>query len=134
MTTRLSKLVLAAVLASSVPAAASSGERDHDRAGCPPGVRPPVAHPVAPPPAPYAAYPAPPAPRPAPRAWPDARWRERELLEVRAELRALDAERARFHAEYGHRPGKVRRFERWYAARRAELERRWHELQWVAWR
>jgi hypothetical protein len=127
MTNPISKLVLAAVLASSVPVAASANDRDcdHDRD------RTPVAYPAAPP----AAYPAyPEAPRPAPRQWREARWRERELAEVSAQLRALDAERDRFYAENGWRPGRVRRYERWYAVRRAELERRWYELQTVAWR
>lgn len=123
MTNRLSTLILAAAVAASLPAAASAG------GGCDHGGAAP--YPWAPP----AAYPTPPAPpRPAPREWRERSWRERELAEVRAELRALDAERARFYAEYGRRPGKVRKFERWHQARRAELERRWHELQWVAWR
>jgi hypothetical protein len=137
MTNRVSKLILAAVLASSLPAAASADGRDRD--GVPPAAWPPAtaAYPAhAAPPQPPGAYPAYPAcpDRPAPRPWREARWRERELAEVRAQLRALDAERDRFYAESGWRPGRVRKFERWYAARRAELERRWYELQPVAWR
>jgi hypothetical protein len=134
MTNPISKLVLAAALASSIPAAASANDRDrdcdHDRAP-PVAAYGRVAYPAAPPAA-YLAYPEP--PRPAPRQWREARWRERELAEVSAQLRALDAERDRFYAENGWRPGRVRRYERWYAARRAELERRWYELQTVAWR
>lgn len=119
MMNRVSKLVLAAVLASTVPLAASADACDHG--GVPPAAWPPAAYP---------AYPAPPAPW----QWRETRWRERELARVSAELAALDAERDRFHAQYGHRPGKARKFERWYASRRAELERRWWELQTVAWR
>ncbi len=51
-----------------------------------------------------------------------------------AQLRALDAERDRFYAENAWRPGRLRRYERWYAVRRGELERRLEELQPVAWR
>jgi hypothetical protein len=120
MNSRLPKLVAAAVLAASVPAAASARDCDHDRP--PPVYAPPVYAPVHGPPA------------PAPRAWREARWRERELAELRAEFRALESERARFYAAYGHRPGKVRKFERWYAARRAELESRWEAAQLYAWR
>jgi len=168
MKTRLSKLVLAAALASSLPAAASAEGCDHDRDGRASGWATPDAYPAAQQPYlpdaypaaqqpylpdaypaaqqpylpgaypaaqhPYAAYPAPYAPQPAPRVWRDHGWRARELRAVRAELRSLDAARARFYAEYGRRPGKVRKFERWYAARRAELVRRWSELQMVAWR
>jgi hypothetical protein len=125
MTSRLSKLVLATVLAGSVPAAAAAFD--------------PYGRQVA------AARPAPWQPAPAPpREWRDggrhdggwraAAWRERELASVRADLRALEAQRAEFHARNAWRPGKLRRFDRWYAERRAELERRWHELQLVAWR
>ncbi|HET8540732.1 MAG TPA: hypothetical protein VFL83_12755 [Anaeromyxobacter sp.] len=128
---RVPKLVLAAALLASIPLAASAdGACDH---GAPPSAWPPAAtypgHPA--PPAAYPVYdPAPPAPR----RWAEWRWRERELAEVSAQLRALDARRDRFYAENAWRPGRVRRFERWYAARRAELERRWWELQTVAWR
>ncbi len=127
MTSRTSKLVLAALLASSLPAVAAARDCEHDRDG---DHRPPV---YVPPPA----YPAPPAPAPdrwREDSWRDGSWRERELREVRAELRALDQRRAEFHARFAWNPGKVRRFERRYALRRAELERRWYELQYVAWR
>lgn len=120
MTPRISKLILAAVLASSLPVAASADDCDHDRRGPP------------------AAYPAPAHPGPTPAwrdgSWRQASWRDRELREVRAELRALDQERAVFHARHAGHPGKVRKFERSYAERRAQLERRWYELQAVAWR
>jgi len=119
MTSRASKLVLAAVLASSVPATAFAGDCDHDRdRGYPPAA--------------YPAYPSHPAP--APRHWREASWRERELAQVRAEIRALEERRAEFHARFGWNPHKVRKFERWYVAQRAELDRRWYELQYVAWR
>lgn len=121
MASRTTKLVLAAVLASSLPAAAAARDCEHDRDDH----RTPIYVP--------STTPAPP-PAPAPRHWRDGSWRERELREVRAQLNALEQRRAEFHARNGWRPGKVRRFERWYAARRAELERRWYELQAVAWR
>lgn len=135
MTSRVSKLVLAAVVAGSIPAlaSASGSDYDHDRDG-----RPVVVAPVhAPPPAwaPPAQHPAPPAWQ----AWRDRRgheagWRSRELASVHAELRALDAQRAEFHARNGWRPGQLRRFDRWYFERRAQLERRERELERVAWR
>jgi hypothetical protein len=69
-------------------------------------------------------------------AWRDGRggWRARELQAVRAELRDLDAARARFHAEGPRSRREVARFERWYGERRAELERRRDRLQSYAWR
>jgi hypothetical protein len=124
MTNPLSKSFLAAVLLSSIPLAAFADGRgcDHDRdatAAWPAA----ASYPGAP-----GAYPPPP---PASREW---RWRAHERAEVRAELRALDADRARFHAENAWRPGRIRKYERWYAVRRAELERRLYDLQPVAWR
>ena len=60
------------------------------------------------------------------------RWNQ--LRALREEFRTLDAERDRFYASGRHRPRDVRRFERWYTFRRAELDRRWDALQEVAWR
>ena len=127
MTKILRRLAVSAVLLSSVPLAASA-DGWHD------GARPDGwSGPEAP------AYPAPP-PAAYPgrlrdaREWRERRSRERELAEVTAQLRELDAQRDRFHAENRYRPGKLRRYDRGYAARRAELERRYHELQIVAWR
>ena len=137
MTNRIQKLVLAAVLASSVPAAALARDcdhdGDHDRDDRPPASYAPYEAPFAPP-AYYAPVYAPGYRAPAPAQWREARWRERELAQLRLEFRALDDERARFYVENAYRPGKVRRFERYYAARRAELDRRWNALQVVAWR
>jgi hypothetical protein len=138
MNRRIQKLVLAAVLASSVPAAALARDcdhdGDHDRDDRPPAAyAPPYEAPVAPP-AYYAPAYRPGYRAPAPDQWREARWRERELTQLRLEYRALDDERARFYAENAYRPGKLRRFERSYAARRAELDRRWNALQVVAWR
>ncbi len=133
MTKPISKLILAAALLSSLPAAASAdGWRDGDRPGGWSGPASP-AYP-APPPAAYPAYPAYPDRPRDPREWREHRWREHELAEVSAQLRALDAQRDRFYAENGWNPWRARRFERWYQVRRAELERRWNELQPVAWR
>ena len=70
-------------------------------------------------------YPVP--PRPVPAGWQHESAREREL-------RALEDTRADFHARYAGRPGKVRKFERWYAERRAELEARRDALRYYAWR
>jgi hypothetical protein len=113
MTSRVSKLVLTAVLAASLPAAAAASDCDHlDRRTHGSG---PALHR--------------PAPAPAPR------WRDAELQRVRAELRALERERAQFHAKHARHPGKLRKYDRAYAERRAELERRWQALRpMVAWR
>lgn len=144
MTSRISKLVLAAALAASFPALAAAHDDDrdcdHDRDDRPVVVTAPV---YAPPPA--AAYPAPPAYGDGWRedgwrggfwrggGW-RAGWRERALSAIHADLAALDAQRAEFYEHNGWRPGLVRRYDRWYFARRAELERRELELEGVAWR
>ncbi len=116
---RLSKLALAAVLAASLPAAAAARDCDHD-AYPPAGWAPPAAYPV--------------APQPAARPWREARWRERQLAALRAERRALEEERADFYARAGVRRGQARRFERYYAERLADLERRWQAMRLVAMR
>lgn len=138
MTSRVSKLVLAAVLAGSVPTLATASERgpgrdcDHDAAGRPVVVMPPV---YAPSPVRHPAPPAPPAWETwRERRWQEAGWRQRELAEVRAELRTLESRRAEFHARNAWRPGKLHRYDRWYLERRAQLEQRERELLRVAWR
>jgi hypothetical protein len=120
---RLSKLALAAVLAASLPAAAAARDCDHGHGDD----YPPADW------APPAAYPLPP-PQPAARPWREVRWRERQLAALRAERRALEEERADFYARPGVRRGQARRFERYYAERLADLERRWHALRLVAMR
>jgi hypothetical protein len=138
MTSRTSKLVaLAAVLAASIPAAALAHDRDGDRDGA----RPPVAYlPPAPQPvyAPAPAYPvyapAPAYPVNAPAPYYREGWRARRIHELREELRTLDARRAEVYARSGGNPWRMRRFDSWYAVRRAELERRLSELAYVAWR
>ena len=83
MTNRIQKLVLAAVLAASVPAAALARDCDHDRDDRPPAAYvPPYEAPVAAPV--YPAYPAyaPGYGAPAPAQWREARWRERELAHI----------------------------------------------------
>jgi hypothetical protein len=120
MTSRVPKLFLAAVLAASVPAAALAGGCDHESAR--------GRHRDAGWSAPYR-----PGPAPAPRVR-DAAWRERELSRVRAELVALERERAAYHARHAHQPRKLHRYDLAYAERRADLERRWHALRpVVAW-
>ncbi len=116
MTCRISKLVLAAVLAATLPAAALACDHDGPRRD-------------------EAAWPAPwrPAPEPAHR-WREAGWREREAYRVRAEIQALESERAEFHARFGRNPGKLRRYDRSWFERRAALERRFAELRPIAWR
>jgi hypothetical protein len=129
MTSRISKLAVAAVLAASVPAAALAHDCDGDHDGA----RPPVAWaPAAPQPV-YAPAPAYPIAAPSPY-WREGGWRERRIHELRAELRALDARRADEYARLGANPWRLHRFDRWYAFRRAELERRLSELAYVAWR
>mgnify|MGYP003474020974 CR=1 FL=1 len=119
MTRLASKIALAATLAALIPAVAAADPRDHDRR------RPDVTVP-----APYHS-PAPPTPAP---LWQREGRRAHELRELRRELRELEARRAAFHARWGWHGRKVQKFERWYAYERAELDRRWHELQYYAWR
>jgi hypothetical protein len=134
MTSRASKLVLAVLLAGSVPGLAAASDHEHDRRCDHDQV---VVTPVVTPPPVYA--PAPPAP---PRlreewrepGWRDGGWRHRALESVHAQLAQLEADRAEFHAQNAWRPGKLRRYDRWYFERRAELERRERELERVAWR
>ena len=98
--TSLRKLALAVALAAAIPSAAlAQALRD--------GPLPPRAA----------------APRPGGLA---ARSRRASASCARSarELRALEDTRADFYARYAGRPGKVRKFERWYAERRAELEAR----------
>jgi hypothetical protein len=112
MTSRISKLVLAAAIAASLPAAAAARDCDHDH-----GRRAHAAHRAEP-----------------PRGWREAERREQLLHRIRAELHALDAERAEFHARNAWNPRRLRRYDRAWAERRAELERRHLQLQRVAWR
>jgi len=96
--TSLRKLALAVALAAAVPSAALAKPCEVERS--------------------YS------VPRPAPAGWHHESARERELREIRRELRTLEDKRTDFYARYAGRPGKVRKFERWYAERRAELEAR----------
>lgn len=117
------KLVVAALVAASLPAAARAADCDHDRDGTAVVYHRPQPYP-------------PPAPgwQADRRPWRESSWRQREVARVRTEIRDLDAQRAEFHARFAGRPGKLRKFDRWYSFRRAELERRYWELQRFAWR
>ena len=124
MTTLFSKLALAAALTATVPAAALADcEHDHGR--------------------PVAVYP---VPAPAPAVYGSvvfgvdheygrfqerrrqASWREQERARLRLEYVRLDEAREDFYARPGVRRGQARRFERWYAEQRAELDREWSAL------
>jgi hypothetical protein len=129
MTSRFSKLFVAAVLASSVPAAALAHDDDCDHGDRDRDHRPVVFVPPAPVYAPVNGYPAPYA-----VYGREGGWRERRVHELRAELRELDARRAEAYERFGGNPWRLRRFDRWYAFRRAEIERRLNELAYVAWR
>jgi hypothetical protein len=116
MNRRIQKLVLAVAVAISLPAAAVADDCDHGHRRD------------------EAAWPASPRPEAA-RRWREAEWREHRLQRIRSEIRALDLERADFHARNAWSPRRLRRYDRWYVERRAELERRYAELQQqVAWR
>ncbi len=87
-----------------------------------------------PPPAPPAAVIAvearlPRAAPPAPAVRPfeqDRKWAYHgQMRDLRAEYRRLEVQRERFYAGWRGNPGAQRRFERWYAAQRAELDRRY---------
>ena len=71
------------------------------------------------------AYAAPPAAAPLLRP---VEWAPRyggKIRALQAEYRSLERARARFYAGWHGNPGAQRRFERWYAWRRAELDRRY---------
>ena len=132
MTNLASKLALAAALAAAVPVAALADGCDHDR-GTTVSVYP------APPPAPAPVYTPAYAPGPgyqyeaAPVYGPAYRhdgWRARaqERARLRAEYARLERIRDDFYARPGVRRGQARRFEAWYADRRAELDQQWGAL------
>ena len=81
-------------------------------------------------PAPPPAYaPAPLAYRPEPDLARGAAW-----AQLRHEVRALERARQRFYATWHGNPWRQRRFETWYASRRAELDQRREWLAWGEWR
>lgn len=119
----VSKLALAAALAAAVPAAARAEPcDDHDRRAPAPAVYVP-AQTVYTPAGQWRGH---------DRPRHDG-WRAQEQARLRIEFARLDEARDRFYAVH-HRRGEVRRFERWYGERRAELERRWSEVSYYAWR
>ncbi|WP_242394544.1 hypothetical protein [Anaeromyxobacter oryzisoli] len=65
----------------------------------------------------------------------ERRWafREQERARLRAEYVRLDQARADFYSVPWRRdPYRAERFERWYASRRADLDREWNALSWYA--
>jgi len=66
------------------------------------------------------------------RGWDSARFERVRAL--RSELRRLDDDRADFHARFAWRPRKLARYDAWYFAQRAELERALQRLSRYAWR
>lgn len=129
-----SKLALSAALTALIPAAALADGCDHDRG--PTAVvypAPPPAPVYAPAYAPGPGYQVQAAPAYGPMHRHDGwRWRAEERARLRAEYDRLDQIRADFYARPGLRRGQAGRFESWYAARRAELDRRWSALSWYA--
>src|SRR6266581_1912060 len=95
-------------------------ERDRDR-------HPPV---VVTAPAPAPAYQVAPAPayRTAP-PWRTARWGGGRMHALREDYRRLELSRDRFYASWHGNPWRRDRFEASYAARRAELDERFAELE-----
>jgi hypothetical protein len=85
-------------------------------------------------PAPAAAYFAPPSPyayapaAPVAAPYRRAHWRGWEWRELRHEYRRLEMAHDRFYSTWDGNPWRRSRFERWYAARRAELDGRRAEL------
>lgn len=121
----VSKLALAAALASAVPTLAHAC--DDDRRPAPPFASGAALTDRA---GPYAP------------GWRDARderfeqrrqegWRFRQMIEVREERARLERARDRFYAT-PHRRYEIRRFEEWYATRRAVLDRRMDALRMYA--
>ena len=129
-----------------IAAAKARADHDQDRwrppaSGAPAAIQSPAyASPAyAPPPAPVR-----PAPAlslavalPAPPAWlaitPPSypihgTWTRQQLAQ---EYRWLDKARVRFYRRGAWSPWRVRQFEAWYQARRADLDRRWTALAWA---
>jgi len=125
MTSTFRSLIATAAAATALLAAPSARadhqERDDWRSPPPPPAHaPPVVRPV-------------PAPVP-----PEPRWERPEhrgaWLRLRAEYRRLEEARADFYATWHGNPWRRARFERWYASRRAELDRRREWLASRGWR
>jgi hypothetical protein len=118
-----------AILRSLVPAAAAAAallaapaaRADHDVRRYPPPVLAPA--PV------YA-----PAPAPAYAPPPEIAYRPEEVrarvewVQLQREYRSLERARDRFYASWRGNPWRQRRFETWYASRRAELD---HRREWL---
>ena len=110
----LAAAVALAAVAGPARADHDDGWRDHDRRD--------RAWPAPPP-----AY-VPPAPAPA-RPWRVARFEGGRFRELREAQARLDHARDRFYATWRGDPWQRDRFEGWYGARCAELDRRWAELE-----
>jgi len=120
MNAAIRSLALAAATLSAAPALAG----EHRRAPPPPPIYAAPVSPALPPPYVVPVAPAPPVFSPVEWA---PRWHG-PMQELRAEYRRLEEARQDFYAGWRGHPGHQRRFERWYAWRRAELDRRYEYL------
>lgn len=125
MTTAIRSLLTATAAAALLAApAARAHDRDGDEHGAPPASA--WAPPAWAPPQPPAFREPPPPPLPALRVRPGA-WFPRgagAAWELRVDYARLAQARQRFYARWQGNPWTQRRFEGWYAVRRAELDRR----------
>jgi hypothetical protein len=110
---RLIRALAAASLATAAFAAAPALAHDRDHRGdpCPPAHHHPGTYRPAPIPVPPARHPV-----------------AYERRELRRDYAELERARDRFYATWRGNPGKARKFERWYAVRKAELDRKWVAL------
>ena len=129
--TRLTRTALTLATALGLAGAATTARADHDDRERDRDRHPPVVV-TAPAPAPAPAYRVAPAPAPVYRAappWRTARWGGGRMHALREDYRRLELSRDRFYASWHGNPVRRDRFEASYAARRAELDERFAELE-----